>query len=325
MMNDILIAVCAIIVGFVLLVFSAEKFVEGAAATARHFGISALVIGMLIVGFGTSAPEIVVSIMAAMDGAPALALGNAIGSNIVNLGLVLGVTAVIAPIMVSSQIIRKELPILLFFSLLTGALLYDGHLSRSDGFALLIGFAGLIGWTFYSAKTTTEDPLEVEVAQELEATDMPLKNALVYLVLGFIVLIASSRLLVWGSVEIATLLAVDNLIIGLTVVAIGTSLPELATSILAARKGEHDIALGNVVGSNLFNLLAVIGIAGTISPMTDISPMVLQRDWLTMMLLTVAVLIMAIGIKRQGRINRIEGTMLLLVYCCYTLMLLNRL
>lgn len=316
-----LLPILAILGGFVLLVWSADRFVEGAAAAARHAGMPSLLIGMVIVGFGTSAPEMVVSAMAAVDGNPDLALGNALGSNIVNTGLILGVTALVVPIAVHSKIVRKELPLLFVIGLALGGLLWNGSLSRPDSILLLIGFFALIGWSIYSAMKGRGDALELDTEQELEAHSMPLGRAVFWLVLGLALLLVSSRVLVWGAVSIAEALGVSDLIIGLTIVALGTSLPELAASVMAARKGEHDIAIGNVVGSNMFNLLAVVGIAGVIAPMPTVASEVLSRDWLVMMAMTVALFVMAYGFKGEGRINRLEGAGLLAAYAAYNTLL----
>ena len=316
-----ILASLAILGGFILLVWSADRFVDGAAATAKYAGMPSLLIGMVIVGFGTSAPEMVVSAMAAVDGNPDLALGNALGSNIVNTGLILGVTALIAPIVVHSKIVRKELPLLLIIGLFFGALLWNGALERFDAVLLLIGFLILIAWSIYSAMSNKGDSLETDTEQALHSHEMSLGKAIFWLIFGLIILVISSRILVWGSVNIAQSLGVSDLVIGLTIVALGTSLPELAASIIAVRKGEHDIAIGNVVGSNMFNILAVVGIAGLISPITSVAPEVLSRDWLVMMAMMVALLIMAYGFRRQGRINRVEGAALLLAYIGYTIWL----
>jgi cation:H+ antiporter len=315
-------AVLAIIGGFALLVWSADRFVEGAAATAQHAGMPSLLIGMVIVGFGTSAPEMVVSAMAALDAKPDIALGNALGSNIVNTGLILGITAMVAPIAVHSKIVRRELPLLLMIGVLAGALLWDNTLSRLESTLLLAAFFGLIGWSIYAAMGSREDVLGTEIEQELSAHSMSLGRALFWLAAGLVLLIVSSRILVWGAVDIAQALGVSDLVIGLTIIALGTSLPELAASVIAARKGEHDIAIGNVVGSNMFNLLAVIGISGVIAPMQSITPAVLSRDWLTMMAMTIALFVMAYGFRGEGRINRIEGVLLLMSYVAYNAYLL---
>ncbi|RZV13321.1 calcium/sodium antiporter [Aliarcobacter butzleri] len=308
----------AIVAGFAILVWSADKFVEGAASTAKHLGMPSLLIGILIVGFGTSAPEMVVSAIAAMEGNSGLALGNAIGSNIVNIALILGITAIIAPIAVNSKIVRKEIPILLIIVLFLGYLLFDNTLTFVEGVVLLVGFFILVGCSIYAAIKGKGDTLESEINDELLEHEMSLRAGVIWLIVGLILLIASSRLLVWGAVGVATEFGVSDLIIGLTIVALGTSLPELAASIIAARKGEHDIAIGNVVGSNMFNILAVIGIAVVIAPMNIISFEVLQRDWITMLLLTIALLFMAYGFKnKEGEITRLEGFILVVCYVAY--------
>lgn len=308
----------AIIAGFAILVWSADKFVDGAAATARHLGMPSLLIGILIVGFGTSAPEMVVSAIAAMEGNPALALGNAIGSNIVNIALILGVTAIVAPITVNSKIVKKEIPLLLLIVLFSGYLLFDNTLTFTEGIILLFGFFALVGWSIFAAIKGKGDALESEIEDELIEHAMSLRTGIIWLIIGLVSLIASSRLLVWGAVGVATEFGVSDLIIGLTIVALGTSLPELAASVIAARKGEHDIAIGNVVGSNMFNILAVIGIAVVIAPMNNIPFEVLQRDWIVMLVLTIALLAMSYGFKgKNGVINRVEGTILILCYVAY--------
>ncbi|MGJ0358657.1 calcium/sodium antiporter [Aliarcobacter cryaerophilus] len=308
----------AVVLGFALLVWSADRFVDGAASTAKHLGMPSLLIGILIVGFGTSAPEMVVSAIAAYEGNPGLALGNAIGSNIVNIALILGVTAIVSPIMVNSKIVKKEIPLLLLIVLLTGYLLLDNSLTLFEGVILLVSFFALVLWSVYTALKSRGDSLESEMDIELKEHYMSLKLGVIWLIFGLILLIVSSRILVWGAVGVAVEFGVSDLIIGLTIVALGTSLPELAASVIAARKGEHDIAIGNVVGSNMFNLLAVIGIAVVIAPMNNIPLEVLKRDWIIMLLLTIALFAMAYGFKgRDGRINKVEGTILILCYIAY--------
>lgn len=317
-----ILAYIAVVFGLVLLVWSADRFVEGSAATARHFGMPPLLIGMVIVGFGTSAPEMVVSALASAQGNPGIALGNAYGSNITNIALILGITALISPIAVHSQVLRKELPILMLVTALAAWQLLDGAISRGDAIVLLSVFAGLMGWTIWQGLRKKGDALEHEMAQELEVHAMPIGRAMVWLFVGLALLILSSRILVWGAVEIALAFGVSDLIIGLTIVAVGTSLPELASSIIAARKREHDIALGNILGSNLFNTLAVVGIAGTIQPLA-IEPEVLNRDMLVMAALTLALLFFSYGFRGPGRINRIEGALLLMSYAGYTVYLIS--
>ncbi|WP_406827532.1 calcium/sodium antiporter [Microbulbifer sp. ARAS458-1] len=314
-----ILASLAIIAGFLLLMWSADRFVDGAAATAKHAGMPPLLIGMVIVGFGTSAPEMVVSAMAALDGSPGLALGNAYGSNIANTGLILGATALFIPLTVNSKIIHKELPLLLIITCLTAAFFWNGTLSRAEGLILLAGFFGVIGWSIYSAIKGKGDLIESGMQDNLEEHDMPLGKAIFWVIAGLILLIISSRMLVWGAVTIAHQLGVSDLIIGLTIVALGTSLPELAATLVAAKKGQHDIAIGNVVGSNMFNLLAVVGIAGTIAPMPDVPHELITRDWPMVMGLTIALFVFGYGFgKRQGRINRFEGGALLTAYVAYT-------
>jgi cation:H+ antiporter len=315
-------AFLAIAFGLALLVWSADRFVEGAAATARHFGMPPLLIGMVIVGFGTSAPEMVVSALAASQGNPGIALGNAYGSNITNIALILGITALISPIAVHSQVLRKELPILTVITALAAWQLWDGEISRIDAFVLLGVFAGLMAWTIWQGMQKKADAFGSEMEQELKVDAMPIRRAIFWLVVGLVLLIVSSRILVWGAVKIAHGFGVSDLIIGLTIVAVGTSLPELASSVIAARKGEHDIALGNILGSNLFNTLAVVGIAGTIHPMAA-GPEVFSRDILVMAVLTVSLFVFGYGFRGPGRINRLEGGALLAGYVGYSAYLIS--
>ncbi|MFB2704520.1 calcium/sodium antiporter [Marinobacter shengliensis] len=317
-----LIASLAILAGLALLVWSADRFVEGSAATAGHFGMPPLLIGMVVIGFGTSAPEMVVSALAASQGNPGLALGNAYGSNITNIALILGITALLAPIAVHSQVMRKELPILALVTLAAAWLLFDGELSRLDAAGLLVLFALLLGWSIWSGMRKNDDAFATEMDAELAAHPMPIRKAILWLVVGLLLLIISSRILVWGAVDLATRFGVSDLVIGLTIVAIGTSLPELASSIIAARKGEHDLALGNILGSNLFNTLAVVGIAGSIAPMA-VADEVLMRDIPVMVGLTLALFVLGYGFRGPGRINRLEGGGLLAVFIGYTFYLLT--
>jgi cation:H+ antiporter len=307
----------AVAFGLALLVWSADRFVEGSAVTARHLGMPPLLIGMVIVGFGTSAPEMAVSAIAAAEGNPGLALGNAYGSNIANIALILGLTALIAPIAVHSQILRKELPILTAVTALAAWQLWDGDVTRVDALVLLGLFAGLVVWSIRQGLRKTGEALGAEMERELNAQAMPTRRAVIRLIVGFVLLVASSRILVWGAVEIARGLGVSDLIIGLTIVAVGTSLPELASSIIAARKGEHDMAIGNVIGSNLFNTLAVVGIAGTILPFS-VGPAVFSRDIPVMAALTLSLFAIGYGLHGPGRVNRYEGAALPTCFVGYT-------
>lgn len=310
----------AILGGLILLAWSADKFVDGASSTARHLGLSPLLIGMLIIGFGTSAPEMVVSAMAAFDGAPNLALGNAYGSNIANIALVLGLTAVIAPITVTSKTLRREIPLLVVVMLVAGWQLQSGMITRWEAWILLGLFFLFMAWAVYQGRNN-DDVLGTETSAELDSHPMPLGRSIMWLLIGLFVLVVSSRLLVWGAVDIATALGVSELVIGLTVVAIGTSLPELASCLAAVRKKEHDLALGNILGSNMFNTLAVVGIAGAITPI-EFDYDVFTRDWSTMMFFTIILFIFGLGRGGKGRINRVEGSLLLILYVAYMVWLI---
>jgi cation:H+ antiporter len=312
----------AVLVGLPILIWSAERFIHGAAFTAGYYGISPLFVGMFIIGFGTSSPEIIVSIFSAMQGNGGLALGNAFGSNITNITLVVGTTALLSPIIVKSHIVRKELPILLGVTFFVVWLLLDLELSHDDAFALLGIFVLLLSWSGWQALKQPKDQLGAQVANKLINSRSQLKPHLIWLVIGLIMLIVSSRALVWGAVEVALYFNVSDIIIGLTIVGIGTSLPELITSIIAVRKNEHELAIGNVVGSNLFNSLAVVGIAGIIQPV-QVDATFLYRDALLMLAVTVALLIFCLGIKSSGKINRFEGTALVLCFIGYNFYLLS--
>ncbi|MCB1138736.1 MAG: calcium/sodium antiporter [Leptospiraceae bacterium] len=314
--EGLLYAGLAIVGGLILLLWSADRFIEGAASTARHFRISPLMIGMVVVGFGTSAPELLVSALASIQGNPGIALGNAYGSNITNIALILGITALISPVAVQSGILKKELPLLSLVTVVAVIQLLDGQLSRLDAVALLLLFGALMAWTIREGTKEKADPFAREMEAELQERSMPLKRALVWLVLGLLLLLVSSRMLVWGAVAVAQALRISDLIIGLTVVAVGTSLPELASSVVSARKGEHDLALGNILGSNLFNTLAVVGIAGSIHPL-KVEEVVLHRDMIVMAGLTFSLFLLGYGFRGPGRINRWEGLALILVYCGY--------
>jgi len=314
----------AILAGFLLLVWSADRFVIGASGIALNFGVSPLIIGLTIVGFGTSAPEMIVSGVAAYEGTPNLAVGNALGSNITNIALVLGVTALITPMIVDSKILKREYPIMFFIMIVAWALLWDGELSRIDGFILLGGmfvlmaFITLIGIR-EKKPVDGQDPLEEEFFEEIPK-DMTTARAFLWLFIGLIILLISSRLLVWGAVNIAHEYQVSELVIGLTIVAIGTSLPELAASIASALKNEHEMAIGNIIGSNMFNLLGVLGIPGIMTG-AILEPSVLSRDYPVMMILSVLLFIFAYGFRGKGRLNRFEGGILLACYIGYMIVL----
>lgn len=321
--------IVAVLLGLGVLVWSADKFVDGAVGVARFCGMSTLLIGMVVVGFGTSAPEMVVSALSAMQNAPELALGNAYGSNIANIALILGMTAIVSPVVVVRKALFRDLPILMVVTALSFILMMNGSVSRSDGIILLVVFALVMGVNIasemYRKSKSGAANLKEEHADDT-SEKASLGKSVMWLLLGLVLLVGSSRALVWGAVEIARAIGVSDLLIGLTIVAVGTSLPELASSIAAARKGEDDLAFGNIIGSNLFNTLAVVGIAATITPMNSYEPAVFTRDMPVMAVLTVLLLLFGLPVrksrvgadgKRIGRINRIEGATFLAVYVGY--------
>ena len=320
-----LLPIIAVILGLAVLVWSADKFVDGAVGVAKFCGMSTLLIGMVIVGFGTSAPEMVVSAISAMQDAPELALGNAYGRNIANIALILGVTAIISPVIVVRKALKRDLPVLIAVTVLAVILDLDGAIGRIDGIVLLLVFAGVMGFNIVSEIRQKHKVGLVEDSEE-SSKDVSLGKSLLWLLLGLALLVASSRALVWGAVAIARALGVSDLLIGLTIVAVGTSLPELASSIAAARKGEDDLAFGNIIGSNLFNTLAVVGIAATIAPMDSFEASVLSRDMPVMAALTVLLLLFGLPVRKKridasghriGRINRLEGAAFLAIYVGY--------
>ena len=308
----------AVMAGLIILAWSADRFVDGAAASARHLGLPPLSVGILVIGFGTSAPELLVSAFSAAAGTPGLALGNAYGSNIANIALVVGVVALISPLVMRPQIIRRELPLLGVATLVSLWCLWDGRISRLDGALLLVLLIISLTWSLWRSKQSSAT---AQNADEM-AHQMSLRHGLLWTLVGLILLLASSRLLVWGAVHIASAFGVSDLVIGLTVVAIGTSLPELASSLSAVRRGQHDMVLGNMVGSNFFNTLAVVGLAGVIHPIA-VDPEALIRDWPTMAALTLLLLLFGLRSRRHGRINRLEGGILLLIYIAYTVWLIS--
>ncbi len=314
-------AILAIIFGIFALVKSADLFVEGASGTAKYFGMSEFLIGMLILGFGTSAPELLVSASASIDGNGALALGNAYGSNIANIALILGVTAIISPVVIQRKIVKGDMPRLLGITILSACLLWDYSISRIDAWILLAVFFAFI---VYAVKTGKSEPdKKAETDKEKEEKPIVIWKEIVKLTAGLLILVGSSKLLVWGAVEIAHILKVSDLLIGLTVVAIGTSLPELASSITASIKGNNDMAIGNVVGSNIFNTLAVVGLAGAIGEVNT-EPEILYRDMSMVLFLTLLLIIVSFPFirKPEGFINRYEGVVLLCSYIAYTVYLI---
>ena len=314
--------VLALIFGFIALVGSADRFVAGAAATARHLGVSRILIGLTVVSIGTSAPEILVALAAAMEGASALAVGNAIGSNIANIGLVLAVTAMVAPLPFAASVLKVELPWLIGVTLLALYCLYDLRLGQLDGVLLLLGLWAIMYHLMRSQRRP--DGLADTIKEELdEIEEMPMGRAFLCLGAGLAVLLTSAWVLVWAATEIARLLGVSELVIGLTVVAVGTSLPELAATLSAALKGHTDIAIGNVVGSNILNILAVLAVPALVNPIA-IEAHVLWRDYGMMAALTLLLVLFAYGIGSKPRITRFEGCVMALAWIGYMTLLYHQ-
>jgi len=306
----------AVVAGLAMLVFGADRFVLGAAATARNLGVPPLLIGLTVVGVGTSAPEILVSAMASWHGNPGLAIGNAIGSNIANIGLVAGCTALAAPLVVGTRTLYREFPVMFFVIVLAWVLLLNGVFSRLDGVILMTGFVLLLVFMVMIALNASSGAPRADEPGEGAASPMSFSTALMWLALGLLVLLIGSRAIVWGAVNIATALGVSDLVIGLTVVAIGTSLPELAASITSVMKKEPDLAVGNVIGSNMFNLLPVLALPGLIAP-GPVPEAVLDRDYPLMLAFSVVLYIMAFGFRRNGRMGHLEGAVLLTGFGAY--------
>ncbi len=307
-----LLAIAAVILGLVLLIYSADRFVFGASGLAYNLGVSPLMIGLTIVAFGTSAPEIFVSGAAALQNNPNLAIGNAIGSNIANVGLVLGVTALLVPVSVHRKIIQQQLPIMFLVMFIGLAIFLNDYLGRNESIILIILLIVFIFYTVINERK--QAPLVDESSVKLD-TPKPVFSV-IWLVAGLILLVISSKILVWGAVDIAQRLGVSDLIIGLTIIAIGTSLPEVATSVASALKGKPDLAMGNVVGSNIFNLLAVIGTAGVIAP-TQINPDVMGRDVPVMFAITILMVLLATPWRTNHLLTRLGGAALLAGYIAY--------
>ncbi len=308
--------VLLVVAGLVLLIWGADRFVHGAASAARNLGIAPLLIGLTVVAFATSAPEILVSIIAAIQGQPGLAFGNAIGSNIFNIGLVLGLTAMIRPILLESATLRREMPALLAVSLLTVSLFLDSFLSRIDGIVMLIGLVIVMVWLVrLGLRSAANDPIAQDFAAEIP-DDVSMKMAVVWLIVGLGTLLVGADLLVDGAIGIARMLQISDVVIGIIIVAFGTSLPELAVSLASALKGEYGLAIGNIVGSNIFNLLAVIGIAATIEP-ASLPPSVLSLHIFVMVAFTLVLFAMTYDYDGKAQLSRLEGLALFLAFIAY--------
>lgn len=309
-----LIPMIAVVTGLLVLVWSADKFVLGAAATARRLGMSPMLVGLTIVSIGTSAPELFVSAVATMNGVGNLAVGNALGSNIANIALVLGVTALVSPIPLQKKLLRKELPLLLLVSILACLTLADLKLDRVDSILLLIGLVVAMYILFQEGNDSGESIIDEDESAAIEATST--QTGILWLVIGLTALMLSSKALVWGATDIARSLGISELIIGLTIIAIGTSLPELAASIASALKGHHEIAIGNVIGSNLFNLLAVMPVPGLIAVVT-VDELALYRDVPVMLALTLMLFGLFLINQKSGTLGRISGSLLGLSFVSY--------
>jgi cation:H+ antiporter len=308
--------IAELIAGLLLLIWGADRFVHGAAATGRNLGVAPLLIGLTIVAFATSAPEILVAIVAAARGETDLAVGNAIGSNIANIGLVLGTVAIIKPIEMTSATLRREMPALLAVSLLTVSLFLDSYLSRVDGFVLMTGLVIVMVWLVrIGVRSSASDTLTADYEAEIPR-DMSMRAAIIWLVIGLATLLFGAEFLVDASLEIARALGVSELVIGILLVAVATSLPELAVSLVSALKGEYGLALGNIVGSNTFNSLAVIGIAAIIQP-TALPPSVLSLHIFVLVAFTLVLFAMTYDYDGKGHISRLEGVALLIAYLAY--------
>ncbi len=308
--------IAELIAGLLLLIWGADRFVHGAAATARNLGVAPLLIGLTIVAFATSAPEVLVSIVAAARGETNLAVGNAIGSNIANIGLVLGTVALIRPIEMTSATLRREMPALLAVSLLTVSLFLDSYLSRIDGFVLMTGLLIVMVWLVrLGIRSSASDSLTADYEAEIPR-DMSMRTAIIWLIVGLAALLFGAKFMVASSIDIARALGVTELVIGILLVALATSLPELAVSLVSALKGEYGLALGNIVGSNTFNSLAVIGIAAIIGP-GPLPPSVLSLHIFVLVAFTLVLFAMTYDYDGKGHISRLEGAALLLAFLAY--------
>ena len=316
MFEAMLIPLLVVVVSIAVVVWSADVFIDGAAATAATMGVSPLIIGLTIVGFGTSAPEILISIFSALQGNPGLAIGNAVGSNIANIALILGATTLLFPLFVQQRTVRSEMGLMTLATIVLCALLWDNTLSLLDGVVLLMLLAAVMGRTIYQG---IHGSVDVPVEEESGSTTLGL--ALIKLLGGLALLLVSSRALVWGAVDIASTMGVSDLVIGLTIVAIGTSLPELAACIASAKRQAYQIAIGNIIGSNIFNALAVVGISAVIHPST-LPEGVLSRDAPVMLGLTF--LMLALTLRRGDNpayIGRLPGALLLIGFVAYQILL----
>ena len=307
------------LVGLVVLSWSADRFVYGASALAKNIGVAPMMIGLTIVAMGSSAPEIVVAATASLSGSSDTAVGNALGSNITNIALVLGITAMIKPLLVSSTTLRRELPVMLLITLIAVYFLSDSELTRIEGIILISLFVFVIaGMAVLSFKVEKNDPLVAETETEVPS-NVPTINAVFWVIVGLILLPLSAHFLVDSAVYIARYYGISDLVIGLTIIAIGTSLPELAASVAGVLKGEDDLALGNIIGSNIFNLLAVLAMPGLIHP-SVIDGAAANRDSLVMLGLSVLLFVFCFNFRGTRQINRTEAGIFILIFFNYNLL-----
>jgi len=325
MFLPIILPLTILLLGLALLVWSSDIFIDSAASVAQHLNIAPLIIGVVVLGFGTSSPEMLVAILASLEGSPGLAIGNVVGSNIANIGIILGVTAIVSPIVIKSSLLKREFPILLIISVIGILLMLDNDLDVFDGYILILLLMVVMTWMIHANRTISPvDPISEETLVELkEHPKMSLSKSWVLLITGLIILIISAKMMVWGAVEIAHFFQVPEMIIGLTIIAIGTSLPELAAAISAARKREADLMIGNIIGSNLFNLLAVMAMPALIAP-SLIENTTLIIDYPIMLALTVAMLLVALQRKGNAIITKFEGSLLVISFISYMLLLYFR-
>ncbi|ABI57566.1 calcium/sodium antiporter [Alkalilimnicola ehrlichii MLHE-1] len=305
---------------FALLAWSADRFVLGASATAALLGLSPLLVGLTIVAFGTSAPELLVSALAALAGSPGLAVGNAIGSNIANMGLILGLTALFAPLLIRGRILQREVPAMALVMLGTWLLMLNGRLDRPEGIALLAGLVALTAWLAWIIRRSNGNGADAALVAPVNGLpeDAPtrLPRALLWLLLGLVVLLISAQTAVWAATGLAERAGVAETVVGLTLVAVGTSLPELATCLAAARRSQGDIAIGNIIGSNIFNLLGVLGLAATLRPVA-LEPGILSRDYATMAGITLIFFLLSHGLRQRGHVGRAAGAFLVLLWVAW--------
>ncbi len=325
MTTTLLLPSIVLLIGLVLLVWSSDIFIDGAASVSIHLSISPLIIGVVVLGFGTSMPEILVATLAALDNSPGLAIGNAVGSNIANIALVLGVAAIISPIVIKSSILKRELPILLAISLGAYALVLDGNLGFLDGIILVIALILAVIWMIKANKNINpSDPLAGETIQAVDTLpELSMKKSIVFMIGGLLILIASAKMMVWGAVEIAVAFEISEVIIGLTIIAIGTSLPELAAAISAARRNEADLMIGNIIGSNMFNILAVLAVPALLAP-SILDTDILIIDMPVMLAFTLLMLLFALPRKGRAVIDKPKGFLLTLGFVAYLVVLYLR-